>query len=895
MSGATNWQTGRKLQPELEYSGMTSTHPRTMWHRQGAETILRALGTTSESGLTSRDAAEKRKVIGPNEIVAGESTSVVRLLIHQLSDFMILLLIVAAVISGILGDVIDTIAIVVIVVLNAVVGVFQEYRAQRAIAALRRMSALSARVIRDGQKKQIAARDLTLGDIVLVEAGEVVPADLRLIESTSLGVDESALTGESIPVTKQIEIIDSDDAMIAEHLNMAFKSTLVTRGHATGVVVATGRATEIGRIADLLRSGPPPMSPLQQRLARLGRRIGLAVILICAVIFAIGLLQGQPKLLMFLTALSLAVAAVPEALPAVVTVSLGLGARHLCELNALVRRLPAVESLGSVTYICADKTGTLTENKMKLGVVYADAREYEGLTSSLPKTLASRMAEVMALCNDVEIDSEMPKGEPTEVALFEAARAIGFDKYELERKMPRIAELPFESERRCMVTVHETGAGCLALIKGAPERVLDGCIEQLTAVGRSVLDPNILDVAEELAARGYRVLALAYRDDFTQSTVPSEEQLEGQWTFIALVGLSDQPRPEAYAAIEQCKQAGIVPVMITGDHPATANYIATLLGISDESTATVTGAELQKMTDNELEQRVEKIRVYARVDPEAKIRIVRTLQKIGHFVAMTGDGVNDAPALKHASIGVAMGKRGTEVAREAAELVLLDDNFATIVAAVHEGRRIFDDIRKFVKYALTTNSAEVWLLFLAPFVGLPVPLLPIHLLWINLLTDGLPGLALSAEPAERNVMRRPPRPPNESIFAHGMGVHIIWVGFMIGSFTLATEAWALHYELPHWQTIVFTTIVIFQLFHCLAIRSERYSLFQIGLCTNRPLILAIAITLLAQLAVIYVPALNVFFKTQMLSINELLTCFAAGSTVFFAVEIEKYFIRQRAS
>lgn len=387
---------------------------------------------------------------------------------------------------------------------------------------------------------------------------------------------------------------------------------------------------------------------------------------------------------------------------------------------------------------------------------------------------------------------------------------------------------------------------------------------------------------------------MACRNGLTKAAVTAEEGLESDWTFLGMVGLSDQPRPEAYEAIKQCKLAGIVPVMITGDHPATANYIAKRLGISDDETATVTGAELQALTDDELEKRVETIRVYARVDAEAKIRIVRTLQKIGHFAAMTGDGVNDAPALKHATIGVAMGQRGTEVAREAAELVLLDDNFATIVAAVHEGRRIFDDIRKFIKYALTTNSGEIWLLFLAPFVGLPVPLLPLHLLWVNLVTDGLPGLALSAEPAERNVMRRPPRPPDESIFAHGMGVHIIWVGFLIGSFSLATEAWALHNDLPHWQTIVFTTIVIFQLFHCLAIRSERYSLFEIGLGTNRPLILAIVITILAQLAVIYVPAMNVVFKTQPLTANELAACLAIGSTVFFAVEIEKLIRRRRA-
>jgi Ca2+-transporting ATPase len=611
------------------------------------------------------------------------------------------------------------------------------------------------------------------------------------------------------------------------------------------------------------------------------------------VIFAAGLLRGEPGMLMFLIALSLAVAAVPEALPAVVTVSLGLGARHLADLNALVRRLPAVETLGSVTIICADKTGTLTENRMKLGVIHTGAREHDGLTPAIPELRAQRIAEVMALCNDVEEQDGKLKGEPTELALFEAARDRGFDKFELEKEMPRVAELPFESERRCMVTVHETATGLLALIKGAPERVIQSCVDQHVQDERTPLASDLLAVSDKIAASGFRVLALAYKDGLSGSMDVETIQSEGGWTFVGLVGLSDQPRPEAYEAIKQCKQAGIVPVMITGDHPATANYIAGLLQISNHASEAITGSELDALSDEEFEERVGRIRVYARVDAEAKIRIVRMLQKTGHFVAMTGDGVNDAPALKHASIGVAMGMRGTEVAREAAEMVLLDDNFATIVAAVREGRRIYDDIRKFVKYALTTNSGEVWLLFLAPFIGLPVPLLPLHILWINLVTDGLPGLALSTEPAERNVMDRPPKPPGESIFAHGMGAHVILVGLFIGGITLATEMWALHSDLQHWQTMVFTVMVIAQLFHCLAIRSERYSLFEIGLFSNRPLVWAVTVTLLAHLSVVYVPALNVIFHTEPLTIGELGQCFAIASTVFFVVEIEKALARRR--
>jgi Ca2+-transporting ATPase len=862
------------------------------WHRKDAGAILASLGTSPDSGLGREEAREKLEHIGANEIEPQRGHGIFRLFVHQFADVMIALLVAAAIVSGWLGDVIDTIAIVVIVVLNATVGMIQEYRAQRAIAALRRMSAPTARVLRDGALRDIPAREVVPGDVVQIEAGDVVPADMRLVSAVDLGVDESALTGESVPVSKTDEVIDAHEPSLGERINMAYKSTLVTRGRASGVVVATGRATEIGRIADLLRGARQARTPLQRRLARFSRWIALVVLAICGIVFATGLLQGKPVLLMFLTSLSLAVAAVPEALPAVITLALGLGARRLGEQNALVRRLPAVESLGSVTYICADKTGTLTENRMALTAIYADGGEHRDLTAPLPEPLARTIGEVLALCNDV--DARSMRGDPTELALVEGARGMGFDRQSLSASMPRIAELPFEAERRCMVTLHDGSDGPLALVKGAPERVVEGCVDQLTSQGRVPVTDALVEAADNMAERGYRVLALAFRDNFPDTGDIGAGELENQWTFAGLVGLIDPPRPGALEAIRECRSAGVVPVMITGDHPATAAAIARELEIADATSESLTGNELAQLSEDQFGQHVERIRVYARVDPEQKIRIVRALQDKGHFVAMTGDGVNDAPALKAATVGVAMGQRGTDVAREAAELVLLDDSFATIVAAVHEGRRIFDDIRKFIRYTMTSNSGEIWVLLLAPLMGLPLPLLPLHILWINLVTDGLPGLALSAEPAERDVMRRKPRPPDESIFAHGMATHILWVGLLIGALTLATQAWTWSRDLAEWQTMVFTVLVFAQLFHCLGIRSERFSLFSIGLFSNPALMAALLVTALAQIAVIYLPPLNNVFRTAPLSASQLGACIAIGSIVLVAVELEKL-VRRRAA
>jgi Ca2+-transporting ATPase len=854
---------------------MAKSDSGTDWQRREAESVVRALDSSAAAGLSNAEAAARLEATGPNEIDSDRAASLLTLLAHQLADFMIGLLIVAAIISGLVGDIIDTIAILVIVIANAAVGVFQEYRAERAVAALREMSAPEARVMRDGKPATVAARDLVPGDIVMLEAGDVVPADLRLLEAIDVGVDESALTGESVPVAKHVDVVDTDGSQIAECFNMAFKSTLVTRGRTTGIAVATGRVTEIGRIADLMRGHGAGKTPLQTRLALFSRRIAIAVVAICAVVFATGVMQGQPLLLMFMTALSLAVAAVPEALPAVITVALGLGARRLGELKALVRRLPAVESLGSVTYICADKTGTLTENRMRVGVLHVDGTRYETLTE-LPAAVLERIGPVLALCNDVRHDHDGAHGDPTELALIHAARDAGFEKAALEADLPRVDELPFESARQCMATVHESPGGRMVLVKGAPERIIPA------AAGAGEDD---LATAEALAEQGFRVLALAFNER------PGED-LERGWSYLGLVGLVDPPRAGVAEAIAECRSAGIVPVMITGDHPATARAIAARLDITDDPSAAITGAELSRLSDAELERRVESLRVYARVDPEQKIRIVEALQQKGNFVAMTGDGVNDAPALKAATIGIAMGERGTDVAREAAELVLLDDSFATIVAAVEEGRRVFDDIRKFIRYTMTSNSGEIWVLLLAPFLGLPIPLLPLHILWINLVTDGLPGLALSAEPAERDVMQRPPRPMGEGIFTTAMVNHILGVGIAIAGITLVTQAWALRADLPEWQTMVFTVLVFAQLFHSLAIRSERYSLLSIGLFSNPMLLFAVCVTVAAQLMVIYVPALNAIFHTAPLSLNQLAICFGAGAVILLIVEIEKLVRRQ---
>ncbi|MDD3884438.1 MAG: calcium-translocating P-type ATPase, PMCA-type [Gallionella sp.] len=865
------------------------------WHAESAAAVCRQLGCDPQRGLAGADAATRLADYGPNQLEEKTGRSPWRMLLDQFTDFMILVLLVAAVISGLVGDIEDTLAIIVIIVLNAVIGFVQEFRAERAMAALKRMAESGARVVRDGRTMQLNASALVPGDLILLEAGNVIPADLRLVHSAQLRIDESALTGESVATEKQTHPLPEETQSLGDRTCMAYKGTIVSHGRGSGVVVATGMRTELGRIAALLNASPELRTPMQIRLARLGQRLAIAALVICVLVFVTGILRGEPLLLMFMTAVSLAVAAIPSALPAVVTISLALGAHKMVRQNALIRRLPAVETLGSVSYICSDKTGTLTQNRMQVSTLFADGRA--ATPGALPENSPwQTLLSAMALCNDARIDAaENLLGDPTETALLLTARQAGYDRTELEQPQPRVRELPFDSERKRMTTFHATPEGFIAYSKGSPETLLPQCERQLLATGEHPIDRHaLLHEAEQMAAAGLRVLAFACRHWPKLPAESDAAKCEQNLVFLGFAGLMDPPRPEVKEAVALCRSAGITPVMITGDHPATARAIARELGILEDGTHShvLTGQALASLNDERLAAEVTQTRVYARVDPAQKIRIVQALQARGEIVAMTGDGVNDAPALKAADIGVAMGKGGTDVAREAAHMVLLDDNFATIVYAVRQGRRLYDNIRKFIRYGITTNSAEIWTIFLAPFLGLPIPLLPIQILWVNLVTDGLPGLALTAEPAERGIMQRRPRPLRESLFAHGMWQHMIWVGLLMGGVCLLIQAWAMQMGTTHWQTMVFTVLTLSQLAHVLAIRSETESLFRIGLFSNRWLLAAVIVTFLLQLMAIYHPFFNEIFRTEALSAGELLLCLLLSGIVFVAVELEKWLTRR---
>jgi len=863
------------------------------WHQKEIGEVFEELHSSFQ-GLSLEEAQQRLQQYGPNELTEKKKTSLFMMFLSQFRDFMIIVLIAAAIISGIIGELSDTIAIIVIVCLNAVIGFVQEYRAEKAMAALKKMAAPGATIMRDGMPANIAAVQIVPGDIAILEAGMVVPADMRLVEAFRLTVEEAALTGESASVEKHVKALRDEDLPLGDRKNMAYKGTLVSYGRGMGAVFATGMDTELGKIATMIQEEEETKTPLQKRLAAFGQKIALAVLAICIIVFGIGLLRGAPPLLMLLTAISLAVAAIPEALPAVVTIALALGARKMVQLNALIRKLPAVETLGSVTYICSDKTGTLTLNRMTVEEIFADGKEVP--SKDFEPAKGKELFTALALSNDVRADaSGNVLGDPTETALYDIARDKGYDKKGLEKDFVRAAEIPFDSERKCMTTIHRQPDGkYISFTKGAIDALIDKSTAILTSSGLKDVDAEeIYRINGKMAARGLRVIGIAMRKWDELPADVSPETVEKELTILGLVGMMDPPREEAKEAVRLCKAAGIKPVMITGDHPLTAKAIAERLGIiENDSKAIITGRELEKLSLEEFEERVEHISVYARVAPEQKLKIVKALQDRGHFVAMTGDGVNDAPALKRADIGIAMGITGTDVSKEASHMILLDDNFATIVKTVKEGRMIYDNIRKFIKYLLTTNSGELLTLFLAPLAGLPMPLLPIHILWINLLTDSLPALALSAEPAEKDIMERPPRNPKESIFSHGLGAHAIWVGVLMAGIVIFVQAWAIRTEHAHWQTMVFTVLSLTQLGHVLAIRSEKESLFKTGVFTNKYLIGAVGLTFILQMATVYVPLLNPIFKTEPLTLPELILTLALSSIIFFAVEIEKLLKRR---
>ncbi len=915
----------------------------TAWHQLDHDALYRELDS-SPDGLTAKEVVERLERYGTNELEERGLRSPLSVLAGQFTEIMVVVLLIAAVISFLIGETTDAIMIMIIVVLNALLGFTQEYRAERAMAALKQLSVPTVRVRREGHVREVAATNLVPGDIVLLEAGARVPADARVIESVNLRVEEAALTGESVPVDKITAPLSGDSIQIGDRRNSVFMGTAITYGRGAAMVVETGMRTELGKIADMLQQVTEEKTPLQRRMAELGKWLAIGAFFLVLVVFGVGLWQGGGVQEMFLTAVSLAVAAVPEGLPAVVTIALALGAQRMVKRNALIRKLPAVETLGSVTTICSDKTGTLTENRMTVTVLDV-AGERLDLSQRLERTGAvlrpdeepiaepdADMALLLAgaaLANDATLElaedgsgSYHSVGDPTEAALVVAAARLGMWKQEMDGYMPRVAEVPFTSERKRMTTVHKMerspedserpavrripdclpASNYVAFAKGAVDSLLgicdrvwsEGAIEPLDDPWRQRIEA----ANDSLAQEGMRVLGVAMRPMDELPAEGDEDALESECIFVGLTGMIDPPRAEVRAAVAECRSAGIRPVMITGDHPLTALHIARDLGIAtaEENGQVITGQQLAQMSVDDLDDVVGDVSVYARVSPEHKVKIVAALKRLGQIVAMTGDGVNDAPALKRADIGVAMGITGTDVSKEASDMVLLDDNFATIVHAVEEGRTIYENIRKFVKYTMSSNVGEILVMLLAPFLGLPIPLTALQILWINLLTDGLPGLALGIEPAAPDTMERPPHPPNESVLARGLGSYILWVGPLLGIVALLPGlldqfVLGFHLEGAVWQTMVFSTLCLAQMGNALAIRSDRLNLTQLGLFTNPALIGSIVLTFALQVAVIYVPFMQNIFSTVALTAPQFVFSLALSSVVLIVVELVKW-IRQ---
>jgi P-type Ca2+ transporter type 2C len=932
-----------------------------VWHSLEVNQAIKQLNSDADRGLTPQEVEQRVQKYGLNELEETSGRTPLQILIDQFKNIMLLMLIGVAIVSGVLDFIAlrdgtlkdgipfkDTIAIMAIVILNGILGYVQESRAEQALAALKKLSSPNVRVIRDGKLIDVAAPQLVPGDVMLLEAGVQISADGRLIEQSNLQVRESALTGEAEAVNKQSKLELPEDASLGDRLNLVFQGTEVVQGRAKVLVTNTGMTTELGKIAAMLQSVESEPTPLQQRMEQLGNTLVTGSLILVALVIGIGLLLKGNFIELLETSLSMAVAVVPEGLPAVITVTLALGTQRMVRQKALIRKLPAVETLGSVTTICSDKTGTLTQNKMVVQSVYTNNDVFritgEGYAPKGDFQLGGKTVSIdnypeisplligCAACNDSVLQQENGEwtilGDPTEGALVTLAAKGGIEKDQWNSKLPRVSEFPFSSERKRMSVIsqiEEVASGVSSLTdidpavvnllsdnsqkylmftKGSPELILARCTQIQVGKTATPLTANqrqlILGQNDQMASNGLRVLGFSYKPLKEVPPEGSDEKSETDLVWLGLVGMLDAPRPEVRDAVKECRQAGIRPVMITGDHQLTAKAIAKDLGIADGGDRVLTGQELQRMSDQELEQNVDDVSIYARVSPEHKLRIVQALQRRGRFVAMTGDGVNDAPALKQADIGIAMGITGTDVSKEASDMVLLDDNFATIVAATKEGRVVYTNIRRFIKYILGSNIGEVLTIAAAPILGLGgIPLTPLQILWMNLVTDGLPALALAVEPPEPDVMQRPPFSPRESIFARGLGSYMIRIGIIFAIITIALMSWAYNYtnspgyggDKDAWKTMVFTTLCLAQMGHAIAIRSNNQLTIQMNPLSNPYVLGAVLVTTILQLMLIYVPPLRAFFGTHVLGSFELLICFGFSALMFVWIEAEKVFFK----